>query len=307
MTDEINDQEIQIKNYKVLRCDSNSNHTGGVIIYIRNEWTIEHTACDKIDRMVWLIEAKVSHKSNILSLIVLYRSPNAQFSPPYLFCDFFNNKMDEYVNKNNVLIMGDFNINYMDNNSTTQNIKQIINDNSFKQIVSEPTRVTETTATLIDYVVTNVPVASAKIDCDLKISDHESIVIAVKAQENQPLNDFKRIKKFKFNQQMFCDGIQNSGICDIVEKDTCDEKAVIFSSNVERILDKMNYTKTVKINSHCDKWFNSSLKQMKQTKINLYKRTKWSNDQNDWTEYKNCRNNFTKSIISAKITILKAE
>lgn len=36
LRENIGDQEISIKGYKTVRCDSHSTHTGGVLIYVKN-------------------------------------------------------------------------------------------------------------------------------------------------------------------------------------------------------------------------------------------------------------------------------
>lgn len=38
LTDDIGDEEIGLENYNLLRCDSESRHTGGVCFYIKNNW-----------------------------------------------------------------------------------------------------------------------------------------------------------------------------------------------------------------------------------------------------------------------------
>lgn len=38
LTENIDDSEINIKNYRVIRCDSRSRHTGGTAIYIKKKY-----------------------------------------------------------------------------------------------------------------------------------------------------------------------------------------------------------------------------------------------------------------------------
>ena len=53
--------------------------------------------------------------------------------------------------------MGDFNVNY-NSNSDNKEFKSIITANGFRQIVKEPTRVTDTSSSLTDLVFSNCPV-----------------------------------------------------------------------------------------------------------------------------------------------------
>lgn len=36
VTSEIDDRELVLRNYKLIRCDSSIKHTGGIIVYIRD-------------------------------------------------------------------------------------------------------------------------------------------------------------------------------------------------------------------------------------------------------------------------------
>ena len=40
-TDMVEDAEIDLKNCQIIRCDSISAHTGGVILYIKENWEYE--------------------------------------------------------------------------------------------------------------------------------------------------------------------------------------------------------------------------------------------------------------------------
>lgn len=40
LTNKINDFEVDLKNYKLERCDSHSRHMGGVAIYVKNKLLI---------------------------------------------------------------------------------------------------------------------------------------------------------------------------------------------------------------------------------------------------------------------------
>lgn len=45
-TDQIFDSEINIKGYNLIRCDLNSRHTGGVVIYVKNYINFEVLSCE---------------------------------------------------------------------------------------------------------------------------------------------------------------------------------------------------------------------------------------------------------------------
>lgn len=162
LTNDIDDGEIVLKNYNVLRCNSSSTHTGGVCFYIRNNWKFKLVESIAIDRMIWWLKVEIENKNLKYYLIGVYRSPDKQKSPEREFLNFFEEETEKIESSDHYLIIGDFNINWYDNDLHKKRLEEIINDNYLKQIVAQPTRITSTTATLIDYVVTNIVDITAK-------------------------------------------------------------------------------------------------------------------------------------------------
>ena len=54
-----------------------------------------------------------------------------------------------------IIILGDFNIDY--NKADNRDFKSLLNIFRLKQVITEPTRTTETSSTLIDLIITNRP------------------------------------------------------------------------------------------------------------------------------------------------------
>ena len=68
--------------------------------------------------------------------------------------------------------MGDFNVNYQNNNTTK--FKTTMNTLGYKQIVKTPTRITDHSSTLIDLIFTNeVTKLSPASTVALSLSDHD--------------------------------------------------------------------------------------------------------------------------------------
>ena len=71
--------------------------------------------------------------------------------------------------------MGDFNVNY-NSNSDSKEFKSIITPNGLKQIIKQPTRVTDTSSSLIDLVFTNCPLNITHACAIISLlSDHNMI------------------------------------------------------------------------------------------------------------------------------------
>lgn len=155
LTNNIEDCEVQLKNYNCVRCDSISRHTGGVLIYVRECIDFYLYYSDVLNSInTWFLSLKVlkGMKQGLYS--VLYHSPNSNNSD---FLEFFENIVENVLNieEKNILV-GDFNINLNNKNGSSEKLKSIITLSGMKQFVKEATRVTNSSSTLIDLVVSNV-------------------------------------------------------------------------------------------------------------------------------------------------------
>jgi len=62
LTEEIDDSEVSMLGYSIVRCDSDSRFTGGVTIYIRNDIRYEIMLIRKIEPNCWSIAIEVKKK-----------------------------------------------------------------------------------------------------------------------------------------------------------------------------------------------------------------------------------------------------
>ena len=183
----VTNQEVNISDYIILRNDRNR-HGGGVSCYIRSDLcfnsrnifsnSIEHNFFDLL-----------IPKMKPISIGIFYRPPNA------------NNFLESFINdlkqidfkKSEAYFLGDFNINLLlndkfvlkENQSLTfrnfnspflSKYKELCQKFSLKDIIHEPTRVTSTTSSLLDHILTNAGwKISQKGVIDVGLSDHRLI------------------------------------------------------------------------------------------------------------------------------------
>lgn len=65
LTENISDGEISIKNYNLFRCDSHSRHTGGVCIYIKNDWKIKIIESSAVNEIIWFLKIEIKKRKDI--------------------------------------------------------------------------------------------------------------------------------------------------------------------------------------------------------------------------------------------------
>jgi hypothetical protein len=186
------DQELHTKGYQIISAFSHSRATGGASILIRDDIEFEEI-CNIVEKEKWwLCGIKFKTEKGAFKIFSLYRSPTSKTSE---FITFFENWLPTQLEGGGkVIITGDFNINlHEDKNNYSKEIKQIFFLNGIQQLVDFSTRVTKSTDTLIDFVLTNDFLnASASRMGKYKVADHETI--KVKCQFFNPRDKTPRIR-----------------------------------------------------------------------------------------------------------------
>ena len=184
----INDHEVYIPGYEIVRRDRqiNGRKGGGVCFYLRSN--LNFKVCEElmIDRLECLtVEISKPHSRPFL-VSTWYKPPN---SPPDLFND-FENLIGEIDGSNRELyLVGDMNTKLLpgvaeSNSSKLINVCEIF---GLRQLITEPTRVTTQSQSLIDLCITNTPdkiVRSGVLP--LGISDHSLVYLIRKTHYTIP-------------------------------------------------------------------------------------------------------------------------
>ena len=178
--------EIQIDDYKILRCNRNR-HGGGVACYIRNDlsYNIISVFPSEIESVFFEI---LLPNSKPITVGTIYRPPNQSN-----FLEVLNESMNKIDSiSNEIYILGDFNINFSLNDSYifSKKIRKITNQFqvtskvtmnivlffSLHHLIKVPTRVTCNNATIIDYILASYPETVTQQDIiDEGLSDHQLI------------------------------------------------------------------------------------------------------------------------------------
>ena len=175
----INDHEVNITGYEILRKDRNRNG-GGVAVYVRNTINyISRTELDTNDLEAITVEiSKPRSKPFIVNC--MYRPPNSTVE---LFSAY--EKLIEKLDSENkeIILIGDFNCDWTGVKSgtmkpQTNKLHEITEAFQFEQMIEQPTRVTEHSETIIDLVFTNKPELVTNFGViHIGISDHSLIFL----------------------------------------------------------------------------------------------------------------------------------
>lgn len=176
LSSDVTDREVltDLPNFCLFRKDRTGTRGGGVLIALR-----EHLPCSPISissslETLWVLIHTLPKK---VLLGVCYRPPSATTDFSYQLNDIVSKLVTEHPTAQLVLF-GDFNFPLIDwcnpqsssapGNTETQNFVDFCLNFNLSQLVSEPTRVTQQVANVLDLVLTNFPDSLSSIMCFLK-------------------------------------------------------------------------------------------------------------------------------------------
>ena len=131
-------------------------------------------------------------------LIVMYRPPSSNND----FYEKFQNMLKECHFKKEVIIMGDFNVNWEDR-SIRKNLKQITDGLDLSQLIKGPTRITQSTRTQIDLVFSNRPERTSKTyNMITGLSDHNLTLVVRKLTKKRFSSSTKEHESIRIPKNM---------------------------------------------------------------------------------------------------------
>ncbi|XP_076298320.1 uncharacterized protein LOC143217666 [Lasioglossum baleicum] len=190
---EIEDSEISVPGYSVVRCDAETRNTGGVALYVRDDIKYEIVVSKKLERVVWCAAIEVKGKLFKGVLMVIYHSPSASHGE---FIGFLEERVEEVTIKEECILLGDFNIDCMTDSYYTNKLLTTMQSLGMKQYIDKPTRVTNISKTIIDLVFANKEI-NVEVIYEPKITDHAWINVVVNT--NKIVDKYKEFSGRDYN------------------------------------------------------------------------------------------------------------
>ncbi|CAB4032074.1 Hypothetical predicted protein, partial [Paramuricea clavata] len=137
---------------------------------------------EKIE-VVWFEIRPKSSKGILIASV--YRPPDSSKHLNKDFNELFNSMLTKAMSESKeTILLGDMNANFLDNKDN-KDLKSIFNVHGLKQMIRQPTRIAESTESLIDIILTNKPVNLVQSEViPTSIGDHEMIGCARKLNSN---------------------------------------------------------------------------------------------------------------------------
>ena len=193
LDNDINVQEFTIPGFKTV-FKHRTRHGGGVLMYIKDDVNFDELHVDGDTESVWI---KMTNGKTPVVVGMMYRPPSA--------CrDYYVTMLNQldivHANDCHVILMGDlnFDVNSGTNNCPVKNIESLYD---MSQLVNKPTRVTLTSSTLIDVMLSNRAHLHKITDVyECSLSDHymvyTGIVFEREANVNHNNVQFRNFRHF---------------------------------------------------------------------------------------------------------------
>ena len=234
------DRFVTIPNFNVFRNDSGRG--GGVCIFVKDTLNAKVLTLPINSRAeareVKIEDIFVTVQSCMFPSIIIgciYRHPKA----PAESFDYIRNLFRSLcISKKNFFILGDINDNLL---APGNKLKNVIRSHGLTQLIEKPTRVTNTSATLLDVIITNNPKAVSSHDVvPSSVSDHDLITITVnvrKPKRQEVVRTFRHLGHY--TKDIFCLSLvdQSYKLDDIILTDNVNDQVQIFNQTFIKCLD----------------------------------------------------------------------
>ena len=240
-----------------------------------------------------------------MAIGVIYKSPLIPYS---VYAAIHENLVAITTKYEHCLVMGDMNINHLLPNSSPCKFfsTYVTEPFAFTQVITEPTRITATSSTLIDLMLTSCP-ENVKVHGVVDtpgISDHclTFMAYSLKKPKFKPKmltrRDFRNFNQTSFMHDM---ALAPWGNIEAVDDDDIDNKVTIFENIHRDIMDKHAPFRTFRVTRPAAPWFTDEIKELMDDR-DKYK-NKFNKDQKKETEllFKDLRNKVTHAIRKSKI------
>ena len=275
------------------RSETQKKSGGGLILYSKQSLDLKRRhdlECSNLESL-WA-EVTLPHSKPFL-ICTTYRPPNAGSE----WIDLFEKEVSvAQTTGYEFLLMGDFNIDMKScSNNKWLSLIQLFD---MSQLIIEPTRITESTSSIIDHAYTSdFNNITESFVSSYSISDHFPICFTRKVNAKIPKVDHTKTsyRCFKsFDEKAFLEDLQ-LGLCDFeINRETVDEDFRALHAVVINCLDNHAPIKTRRVkSSYLPAWYTPEIGKARLSR-DKSKRLK------QWEEYKHYRNKTRSLIRKAK-------
>lgn len=294
LTDDLPSDLFAVPGYNLYRNDRQS-RGGGVAFYIRSGVRVNvcRAYTDEFIEYLWICMLGYGRK---VHFGVFYR-PECNF---IRFLEEFEETLSEYNTAGDfVVCLGDFNIDMLSlRGSTSGRILDLLHALDMTQLIDRPTRVTLTSATLLDLLIVanGLPVQKSGT-FDMCFSDHSGIYCKINMRINRKVTREFFTRTYKhFNYDNFVSDLYGVPWFLIYDLPSVDLKVGFFNSNILNIFNKHAPVVRVRTSRPPTPWLTYNIRQMMKARNDALMRFRRTREPSHHLYYKSVKNEVNRAI-----------
>ena len=308
LDDSVNDSEISINNYCIIRADRNR-QGGGVCLYIRENLTFNPRIDIKTDSIETLWVEILQPKTKPILVGVAYRPPSQSD-----FYDIFEqtcHQIDD-SNKHEIIILGDFNTDMKGplNSNLRRRLLEFQTTFDLDQLIVEPTRITPTSRTIIDLILVSDP---AKISqsgvIEIGVSDHFLTYCTRKITKvlYHKHNNVKIRSLKNYNRETFEQRLKDATWSEVYSCESVEGAWLAFKSRFQTIVDSLAPLKEIRIKQSTAPWITAEIIHTRSERDKALRKFKHTNYECWHNMYLHLRNEVQYKTKVAKANYYEAQ
>ena len=238
-----------INGYNIFRNDRRNKRGGGVCCYVQDNYIVKKIKIPNIPVNPEFLFVEVSILHQKLAIGTFYKAPKI---PCNVFHDAFDSLLYIFNKYDQPILTGDFNVNLL--TPETSNFKilsdSIIEPFNLTQIIDQPTRITESSSTLIDLILVKNPekVVSHGACAVPGVSDHHIIFMAYNIKKPKFKPRKVTTRNFKnFDLEGFKAAAELANFENVYNVVNINDKVTILENTIHDLLDQFAPYKTYTI------------------------------------------------------------
>ncbi|MCG8045232.1 MAG: reverse transcriptase domain-containing protein [Candidatus Thiodiazotropha endolucinida] len=299
LNDSIETKALELNGYTIAaRKDRNINNGGGLLIYTKRNIALKRRTDLEVDNIenIWI---EIHSLKTKFLLGHFYRPPNSTVD----YWDNFENNIERASDQNcDMIIVGDLNHDILSKTISNSHLLRIMSKFNLENLIHEPTRITDTSQTCLDLIITN----HTSIINNTEVlppfqSDHSTIAAEITSKTYKTQSFKKTIWKYEEADIPAIENNLNAIDWSFIQNheniDFINEK---FTSTILGVAEKSIPQVKFTIRPNDKPWMTSSIRKHMRQRNRLYTKAKTKNSTYHWHNYKNKRNEVVQLVREAK-------
>ena len=300
LTAEIDDDEIMIDGFNMYRKDrDNGQEHGGIVVYIKEGIDYNNDVNISVDSEVETVLTEINLPcTKPILLGTVYRQPNSNVDLLNKIDLMFQSVSSNY---NEIIIVGDFNLDLY-KHDFSKKVDYLAKNSNFMQLINEPTRITQTTKTILDLAFVSRPeMVTASGVHHLGLSDHSLIYVVRKCKKIKHPPKISKSRSYKnFNDVNFINSLKDKNFDKVTSYSDVDTAWSVWSDMFNEVCNDHAPIREKRIKSYLPEWVTSDFLRLTKDKEFYYDKASKTNDPLDWEKAKSLRNKVNNLRINLK-------